>query len=154
MPKPIPDGFHTLTPHIICRDAAKAMDWYEKALGAIDLGRHAGPDGKLMHGLMKIGNSMLMIADEFPDFKCLGPQSIGGTPVTIHMYVEDADALYNRAVAAGGKPTMPIADQFWGDRYGVVQDPYGHAWSIATHKYDYTPEQMAEKMKAMSPECV
>jgi uncharacterized glyoxalase superfamily protein PhnB len=147
MVRPIPEGFQTLTPHIICRDAAKAMDWYIKAFGAVDLGRHAGPDGKLMHGLMKIGSSMLMLADEFPEMKCLGPKSIGGTAVTMHVYVEDADAVYNRAIAAGGKATMPIADQFWGDRYGVLEDPFGHAWSVATHKYDYTPEQMAAKMQ-------
>lgn len=147
MVKPIPDGFHTLTPHIVCREAVKAMDWYIKAFGAADVGRNLGPDGKLMHGLMKIGNSMLMIADEFPDFKCLGPKAIGGTPVTIHVYVEDADAVFNRAVGAGAKVTMPIGDQFWGDRYGTFEDPFGHVWSVATHKHDYTSEQIAENMK-------
>jgi uncharacterized glyoxalase superfamily protein PhnB len=148
MARPIPEGFHTITPHIICRDAGKAMDWYKKALGAVERERHMGPDGKLMHGTLKIGDSLLMIADEFPDYKCFGPQTIGGTAVTMHLYVEDADSLYNRAVGAGANVTMPINDAFWGDRYGQITDPFGHSWAIATHKHDYTPEQIAEKAQA------
>ena len=153
MVKPIPDGFHTITPHIVCRDAAKALEFYREAFGASEIHRALTPDGKIMHAAMKIGNSMLMVVDEFPEWKCLGPQSIGGTGVTMHMYVEDADALYNRAVKAGAKVTMPINDAFWGDRYGQIQDPFGHSWSIATHTHDYTPEQMGERMKAQMADC-
>ena len=155
MAKAIPDGFHTLTPHLICKDAAKAMDWYKKAFGAVEKTRHAGPDGKLMHGSFVVGNSMVMIADEFPDFKCLGPQSIGGTPVTLHLYVEDVDSVYKRAITAGAKETMPVQDQFWGDRYGQLVDPFGHSWSVATHKKDMSDAELAKagKEAMASMEC-
>ena len=149
--KPIPDGFHSLTPHIVVKGAAKAMDFYKKAFGAEELGRHAMPDGSIMHALMRIGDSMLMLNDEFPQMGAKGPATIGGTPVTLHIYVQDVDKSWQQAVAAGATVTMPLADQFWGDRYGIVTDPFGHHWSIATHKVDLTPDQMMAAAKtAMS----
>ena len=153
MVKPIPDGFHTITPHIVCRDAPKALEFYKQAFGANELHRALTPDGKIMHAAVQIGSSIMMVVDEFPEMKCLGPQSIGGSPVTLHLYVEDADSVFNRAVKAGAKPTMPINDAFWGDRYGQVADPFGHSWSIATHQHDYTPEEMDAKMKAQMGDC-
>ena len=146
--KPIPDGFHTLTPHIVVKGAAKAMDFYKKAFGAEELGRHAMPDGSIMHALMRIGDSMLMLNDEFPQMGAKGPATIGGTPVTLHIYVQDADKSWQQAVSAGATVTMPLADQFWGDRYGIVTDPFGHHWSIATHKVDLSPDQMMAAAKA------
>ena len=147
MTKPIPDGFHTITPHIIVADGAGAMDFYKEAFGAKDCGRHFMPDGKnLMHGLMKIGDSFFMLAGEFPPH-CMSPKSRGGTSVTLSLYVEDVDGVFGRAVQAGCKPLMPVSDMFWGDRYGVLEDPFGHSWSVATHKHDYSPEQMGELAK-------
>lgn len=145
--KPIPDGFHTITPHIVVKGAAKAIDFYKAAFGAEELGRHAMPDGSIMHALLKIGDSMLMLNDEFPMMGAKGPQSIGGTSVTMNLYVQDADKAWARAVKAGATVKMPIADMFWGDRYGIVSDPFGHAWSIATHKVDLTPAQIMEASK-------
>jgi PhnB protein len=156
MTKPIPDGFHSLTPHIVVQDAAKAIEFYKKAFGAQELGRHMTPDGKMvMHAQMKIGDSILMMGSEYPPH-CLSPKSRGGTSVTLHFYVENADAAFERAVKAGCTVKMPVGDMFWGDRYGAVEDPFGHAWSIATHKQDFTPEQMAENAKkffANAPKC-
>ena len=140
--KPIPDGFHTITPHLVVKGAAKAIDFYKSAFGAEELGRHATPDGSIMHALLKIGDSMLMLNDEFPQMGAKGPNSIGGTSVTLNLYVQDADKSFQRAVTAGATVRMPIADMFWGDRYGIVQDPFGHAWSIATHKQDLTSAQI------------
>ncbi len=129
-------GMHGLAPHLVCRDAASAMDFYKKAFDAEELMRLPGPDGKLMHGSMKINNCMVMFADEFGDVDAAhrnaAPPSLGGTPVTIHLQVEDCDAWAARAVAAGCTTIMPMADMFWGDRYGIIEDPYGHRWSIAT----------------------
>jgi PhnB protein len=148
--RPIPEGFHSLTPHLVCEGAAAAMDFYVKAFGAVDLGRMPGPGGKIMHGTMRIGDSVLMLVDDFPDFGSHGPLALKGSPVTIHLYVEDADASFARAVEAGAKAVMPLADMFWGDRYGMLEDPFGHKWAIATHKRDMTPEQIGEAMqKAM-----
>jgi uncharacterized glyoxalase superfamily protein PhnB len=141
--KPIPDGFHTLTPHLVVKDASKAIDFYKKAFSAEELGRHQGPDGKIMHAALKIGDSMLMLNDEFPDMNCRGPLAVGGTSVTLHMYVPNVDQAFDRAVKAGAKVTMPLADQFWGDRYGIVSDPFGHQWSIATHKQDLSQDELA-----------
>jgi uncharacterized glyoxalase superfamily protein PhnB len=127
------------------------MYFYKKAFAAEELGRHAMPDGSIMHALMRIGDSMLMLNDEFPQMGAKGPATIGGTPVTLHIYVQDADKSWQQAVAAGATVVMPIADQFWGDRYGIVTDPFGHHWSIATHKVDLTPDQMMAAAKtAMS----
>ena len=148
MTKPIPDGFHTLTPHIIVQDAAKAIEFYKKAFGAQEISRLMTPDGKgVMHAQLKIGNAMLMLAGEFPP-SCLSPKSRGGTSVTLHLYVENADAAFDRAVKAGCTVKMPLTDQFWGDRYGVTEDPSGHQWSLATHKQDLSEEQIVANAKA------
>lgn len=149
MAKPIPDGYTSITTHLIAKGAGQAIDFYKKAFGAEELMRIPGPDGKsVMHGEIKIGNSILMIADEFPDYGCVGPKTLGGSPVTIHLYVNDVDASYKRAVDAGATATMPVTDMFWGDRYGKVTDPFGHHWSIATHKEDVAPEECAKRMAA------
>lgn len=144
--KPVPDGFHTVTPHLVIKGAAKAIDFYKKAFGAEEISRMPGPDGdSVMHAMIRIGNSFIMLADEFPDWKCLGPQSIGGTPVVIHLYVDDADATFKQAVDAGATATMPVDNTFWGDRYGKVTDPFGHEWSIATHVEDVSPREMQKR---------
>jgi uncharacterized glyoxalase superfamily protein PhnB len=143
----IPEGFHTITPHLVCAGAADAIEFYKKAFGAIETGRMPGPGGKIMHAQLRIGDSPIMLADDFPEFGCNGPQALKGTPVFIHLYVNDADATWAQAVAAGAKPVMPLADMFWGDRYGQLDDPFGHRWSIATHKRDMTPQQMQEEMQ-------
>ncbi len=143
--KPIPDGFNTLSAHLVVGDAEQAIEFYKKAFSAEECVRMPGPDGKgVMHAEMKFGNSMIMMCSEMPAMGAKSPQTIGGSPVTLHLYVEDADKLFNQAVAAGAKVTMPLADMFWGDRYGKLTDPFGHEWSIATHKLDLTPEQIAE----------
>ena len=141
--KPIPAGFHTVTPHIVIRNAARAIDFYKEAFGAKELFRMPGPDGKsIMHAEIKIGDSIIMIGEEHPEFGCKSPQALNGTPVGIHLYVENADDIFQRAVKAGAQSVMPVEDQFWGDRYGKLKDPFGHEWSIATHQRDLTPEQM------------
>jgi len=143
---PIPEGFHTVTPHLIVKDAAKALEFYSRAFGAEETMRMTSPDGgKVMHAEMRIGDSHLFIADEYPDFGAVGPQALGGSPVTIHLYVRDANAAYQRALDAGARATMPLADQFWGDRYGKLVDPYGHHWSIAQHIEDVAPEDCARR---------
>ncbi len=145
--KPIPDGFHTITPYLVCKDAAKAIDFYKKAFGAKELSRQAcEKTGGIMNAKLQIGDSVLMLNDEFPGFDCLGPQD-GRSPVTIHLYVEDVDSFYDNAVKAGAEPTMPVSDAFWGDRYGQLKDPFGHSWSIATHKEDLTPDEIMERAK-------
>lgn len=146
---PIPEGFRTVTPHLVCAGASEAIDFYKKAFGATEVTRMPGPDGKLMHAQIKIGDSTIMLVDEFPGFGCVGPKVLKGSSVTIHLYVKDSDASFKQAVDAGATVKMPIADMFWGDRYGVVEDPFGHIWSIATHKRDLTPEQMMEEMRNM-----
>lgn len=152
--KAIPDGYHTLTPHLVVKNASKAIEFYKKAFGAEEIRRVPGPDGKsLMHAELKIGDSRLFLVDEFPEMNCRGPQSIGGTPVTIHIFVEDVDAAFNKAVATGAQVTMPLADMFWGDRYGVLTDPFGHAWSMATHKEDLTSEEIGQRAQAAFSEC-
>jgi uncharacterized glyoxalase superfamily protein PhnB len=152
--RPIPEGFHTLTPHLVCSGAADALTFYTKAFGAVETSRMPGPGGKIMHAQMRIGDSIFMLADDFPDFGSVGPAALKNTPVYLHLYVEDVDAAFARAIEAGGKPIMPVADMFWGDRYGQLEDPFGHRWSIATHKRDMTPEQMREEMgKSMGQGC-
>ena len=147
--KPIPPGMHTVTPHLVCAGASDALAFYQKAFGAQEMSRLPGKDGRLMHAAMKIGDSTIMLVDEMPEWNSLGPNALKGTPVTIHLYVEDADAFAARAVAAGAKIVMPIADMFWGDRYGQLQDPFGHKWSVATHQRDVTPEEMKAAMAKM-----
>jgi len=147
----IPDGMHTVTPHLICAGAADAIEFYKKAFDAVELSRMPGPGGKLMHASIRIGNSAVMLADEFPDFGNLSPLALKGTPVVLHIYVPNVDEIFAQAVAAGAIVRMPVTDMFWGDRYGQVLDPYGHHWSLATHMHDYTPEEMAEQMKKTMP---
>jgi uncharacterized glyoxalase superfamily protein PhnB len=146
---PIPTGMHTITPHLVCRDAAGAIAFYGKAFGAVELTRLPGPQGRLMHAMVRIGDSNLMLVDEFPDCGALGPQSLKGSPVTIHLYVTDVDATVERAVAAGAKVTMPVDDMFWGDRYGRIEDPFGHLWSIATHTRDLSPQEIEAAAAAL-----
>lgn len=146
--QPIPEGFHTLTPHLVCAGASDAIAFYRRAFGAEEVMRIPGPGGMLMHAQVRIGNSMVMLGEEAPQWGALGPLALKGTPVTLHLYVPDVDAAMARAVAAGATVTMPAADMFWGDRYGQVQDPFGHRWSLATHLQDLTPEQIQANMAA------
>jgi PhnB protein len=141
-PNPIPPGMHSVTPHLVCADAADAIEFYKKAFNAQEYGRVPGPDGRLMHALINIGDSMVMLVDEYPEYGSLGPKARNGTSVTLHMYVEDADKQFKQALDAGCTVQMPLDDMFWGDRYGVVQDPFGHMWSIATHIRDASPEEI------------
>ncbi len=145
--KPIPEGYRTLTPHLTVRNAAQAIDFYVKAFGAKEKGRHVGPDGKaIMHAALQIGDSMIMLNDESPDWQCFSPLTKPGAGFVVHLYVDDVDVVFNRAVQAGATATMPIADMFWGDRYGQIKDPFGHLWSIATRKEDVSPEECAKRM--------
>jgi PhnB protein len=148
--KPIPEGYHSVTPHLVCRDAGKALDFYENALGAEIRNVSKDDRGNIMHAELKIGDSIVMLSDEFPAFHSLSPLAFGGTAVSLHLYTEDADAVFSKAVQAGAKVTMPIMDAFWGDRYGQVIDPYGHQWAIATRKRVPTPEEMRAAIKAFS----
>ena len=150
--KPIPDGMHSLTPHLICAGAADAIEFYKKAFNAIDQARLPGPDGKLMHAAVRIGDSTLMLVDENPQCGALGPKALKGSPVAIHLYVGDVDATVAQAVAAGAKITMPVADMFWGDRYGQLEDPFGHRWSVATHMRDLSAEEIKQGMAKMMAE--
>lgn len=145
--KAIPDGMHTVTPHLVCNGAADAIEFYKKAFNAVELGKVPGPEGKLLHAVIRIGDSAVMLVDEFPDHNALGPKSLKGSPVTIHLYVQDVDAVFNQAVSAGAKSTMPVTDMFWGDRYGLLEDPFGHHWSVATHIRDVQPEELREAAK-------
>jgi uncharacterized glyoxalase superfamily protein PhnB len=152
MVKPIPDGMSAVTPHLVCAGAAGAIDFYKKAFGATEETRMIGPGGGIMHAMIRIGGAAIMLVDENPQWGMLGPKSLKGTPVTIHLYVPDVDAFVDCAVKAGAQVKMPVADMFWGDRYGVLEDPYGHHWSVATHQREVTPGEMKEAMKAMSPQ--
>ncbi len=142
--KPIPDGMYTVTPHLVCAGAAEAIEFYKKAFNAVDMGQLAGPQGKLIHAMIRIGDSVVMLVDEFPEWGSFGPKSLKGTPVTLHLYVEDADSFAKQAIEAGASIIMPFADMFWGDRYGILEDPFGHRWSIATHIRDVSPEEMEQ----------
>lgn len=145
--KPVPDGYHTLTPFLTVRDAAKAIEFYKQAFGAeVRGGVMKGPDGKVMHAELKIGDSIIMLSDEFPDFNCLSPQTLGGSAIGLHIYLDGVDAAFDRAVKAGAEVEMPIMDQFWGDRYGKLKDPFGHKWSIATHVKDLSMDEMKKGM--------
>jgi PhnB protein len=147
--KPIPEGMHSLTPHLICAGAADAIKFYTEAFGAIEQFRLPGPEGKLMHACVKIGDSMLMLVDEMAGCTMLGPRSLKGSPVAIHLYVPNVDAVVAQAVAAGARVTMPAADMFWGDRFAQLEDPFGHRWSVATHQRDVPVEEMQEAVRAM-----
>src|SRR5437016_2485265 len=137
--QPIPSGYHTTTPHLIVRDAAAAIDFYKKAFGAEEIMRMPGPGGAIMHAEIAIGDSRVMLGDERPGMNCKGPQTLGGSPVSFYIYVQDVDKAWKRAIDAGAKETMPLADMFWGDRTGAVQDPLGHTWSLAQHIANPTP---------------
>jgi len=145
----VPRGMHSITPHIVVDGAAAAIDFYKKAFGAIERMRMPGEGGRLMHASIGIGDSTLMLVDEMPQWNAKGPKTLAGTPVTIHLYVQDADQTFAEAIAAGATVKMPLADMFWGDRYGIVVDPFGHEWAIATQKRVVTPEEMLEGMKKM-----
>jgi PhnB protein len=145
---PVPQGFHTVTASLTVNDAAAAIDFYKKALAAEELMRMAGPDGKITHAEVKIGDSIVFLNDEIPGWGSKAPQSLGGTSGSIYLYVEDVDKSFEQAVGAGGKPVMPVTDMFWGDRLGSFVDPFGHTWTVSTHTQDMTQEEMAEGAKA------
>jgi uncharacterized glyoxalase superfamily protein PhnB len=144
----VPEGYHTITPTLALRDAARAIDFYKKAFGAEERHRMPGPDGKIMHAELQIGNSTIMLGEEMPDMGVRSPQALGGTPVSFYVYVTDVDAFWKRAVDAGAKPTMPLADMFWGDRMGKLEDPFGHTWAPAQHVRDMTPEEIKQAQDA------
>jgi PhnB protein len=146
--KPIPEGYHTVTPYLAVDDAAQAIEFYKRAFGAKERVRMDAPDNKIGHAELEIGDSLVMLSDPFPQASTRPPRELDGTSVSVFMYVEDVDAVVKRAVDAGATVTMEVADQFWGDRFGSVTDPFGHSWSVATHVEDVAPEEMAERAKA------
>jgi PhnB protein len=146
--KPIPEGYNTLSLHFAVEDAAKAIDYYKQAFGAKERMRMDAPGGKIGHAELEIGDSLLMLSDPFPQSTVRPPDEVGGTTASVFMYVDDVDAVVKQAVDAGASVTMEVADQFWGDRFGTITDPFGHVWSIATHVEDVSPEEMAERSKA------
>lgn len=147
--KAIPEGYERAVPYMSVRGAAQALEFYKKAFGAEVLVRMDQPDGKVGHAEFRIGNSILMLADEFPEMGFLSPQTLGGSPVGIHFYVEDVDSVFNRAVAAGATVARPLQNQFYGDRIGMLKDPFGHSWSFATHIEDVSPEEMTRRAEEM-----
>jgi PhnB protein len=148
--KPIPDGYHSVTPYLIIGAAAEAIEFYKTAFGAIELMRMPAPGGKIGHAEIKIGDSPIMLADEFPEMGYKSPQTLGGSPVSIMIYVEDVDAVFDQAVGAGAKVQRPVKDQFYGDRMGTLEDPFGHVWHVSTHKEDVSAEEMERRAKAAS----
>ena len=149
MVRAVPKIFHTVTPHLTIEGAADAIKFYKKAFGARELSRMKSPDGRLMHAMIMIGNSVVMLNDAYPEWGGKGPKALGGTPMAVHLYVEDADRVFRKAIKAGATVAMPLADMFWGDRYGLLLDPFGHRWAVATHKKDMTPAQMAKAAMAL-----
>ena len=147
--KPIPDGYHSVTPYLIIQGAARALEFYQKAFGATELMRIPGPGGKVMHAEIQIGDSRVMLADECPEMGCRGPQTLGGAAVSLMLYVADVDTFASRAVAAGAKVQRPVMDQFYGDRSGTFEDPFGHVWTLATHKEDVAPAELEKRMAAL-----
>ena len=146
--KPIPEGYHTATPYLAVDDAAEALEYYKRAFGAKERGRMEAPDGKIGHAEIQIGDSLVMLSDPFPQASTRTPKELGGTTASVFLYVENVDAFVQRAVDAGATVSMEVADQFWGDRFGTITDPFGHSWSVATHIEDVPPEEMAERAKA------
>jgi PhnB protein len=146
--KAIPEGYHTITPFLIVKNCADAIEFYKKAFDAEERYRMNMPGGKVGHAELKIGDSVLMLADEFPEMKSLSPKSMGGSPVSMYVYVQDVDAMFNNAVTAGAIVLDGVKDQFWGDRHGRLEDPYGHLWSVATHKKDLSPDEMKRAAEA------
>jgi PhnB protein len=147
--RPIPEGHHTVTPYLSVRNGGKAMEFYKTAFGARERYKLMMPDGRLGHGELTLGDSVIMLADEFPEYGNTGPETVGGTPVTIHLYVEDVDAFVKKAVTAGARERKPVMDQFYGDRSGQIEDPFGHVWWVATHKEDVSPEELDKRARAM-----
>ena len=147
--KPIPEGYHTATPYLVLQNAASAIEFYKKAFGATELMRLASPGGKIGHAEIKIGDSPIMLADEFPEMGYRGPRALGGSPVSIMLYVEDVDTFFDQAVAAGATIKRPVKDEFYGDRAGNIEDPFGHVWTIATHKEDVSPEEIEKRFVAV-----
>lgn len=145
--KAVPEGMRTITPHLVCDGAAKAIEFYKQAFDAKEEARLDGPNGTIMHALIRIGDSQVMLMDESPEWNSVGPKTLKGTPVTMHLYVENADKVYATALNAGAKATMPMTDMFWGDRYGVLVDPFGHSWAVATHVRDVGPKEIEEAAK-------
>jgi PhnB protein len=145
--QPVPPGYHTVTASLIVRDAAAAIEFYKKALGAEERMRMATPDGRIGHAELKIGDSLIFLADEMPGMSCKSPQSLGGTANNLFLYVEDVDNSFQRATDAGVQVTMPVSDMFWGDRFGSFMDPFGHSWSMATHVEDLSPQEIEERAK-------
>lgn len=150
--KPIPDGYSTATPYLIIKGAAQAIDFYQRAFGATEMMRLADPSGKVGHAEIRIGNSMIMLADEFPQMGFRGPESLGGSPVCLLLYVEDVDDRFRQAIAAGGRELRPVQDHFYGDRGGTLVDPFGHVWTIATHREDVSPEEIQRRFEASMKE--
>jgi uncharacterized glyoxalase superfamily protein PhnB len=148
--KPIPEGMTTVTPQLVCARAGDAIEFYKKAFGAKEESRLPGPDGKIMHAQIRIGDAAVMLGDEMPEYGTLSPKALKGSPVTIHLYVDDADAFVARAVNAGAKVTQPVSDQFWGDRYGQLEDPFGHHWSVGTHVRDLSRKEIQDAAGKMS----
>lgn len=146
--KPIPEGYHTATPYLIIKGAADAIEFYKKAFGATELFRFPAPDGKIGHAEIKIGDSPIMLADEYPDMGYKGPKSLGGSPVSLMIYVEDVDTVFNRAVNGGATVKEAVSDKFYGDRIGTLVDPFGHIWHVSTHKEDVSLEEMEERAQA------
>jgi PhnB protein len=145
--KPIPEGYHTVSPYLAVEDAARAIDYYAKAFGAKEVVRMDAPDGTIGHAELEVGDSRIMLSDPFPQSSTRPPKELGGTSVSVFMYVEDVDAVVKQAVDAGATVTMEVADQFWGDRFGTITDPFGHVWNVATHVEDVPPEEIAERAK-------
>ena len=146
--KPIPDGYHTVTPYLIVNDGGRALDFYQRAFGAKEQMRMPQPDGRIGHAEIQIGDSRIMLADEFPEMDARSPKSIGGSPVSIMLYVEDVDAVFQQAIAAGARGVRPVADQFYGDRLGSLEDPFGHKWHIATHTEDLSLDEIKKRAAA------
>jgi PhnB protein len=146
--KKIPEGYHSITPALIVKNGDAAIEFYKKGFGAEERSRMKSPDGRVAHAELKLGDSVFMLSDEYPEMKCHSPNSIGGSPVSMYVYVEDVDALFDKAVSAGAKVLDPVKDQFWGDRHGRLEDPFGHLWSIATHKKDLSEEEMKSAAEA------
>jgi PhnB protein len=145
---PIPEGYHSVTPYLSIKGAAKAIDYYKQVFGATELFRMAAPDGKIGHAEIKIGNSPIMLADEFPEMEFVSPQTLGGSPIGLMIYVDDVDTMFNKAISAGATQVKPLQDQFYGDRSGTLKDPFGHVWTVATHVEDVAPEELQKRAAA------
>ena len=150
--KPVPEGYHTATPHIVVTDAARALEFYGRAFGATELMRMPAPGGRIGHAEISIGDSRIMLCDEFPEMGARSPRALGGSPVSIYLYVDDADRVTKQAIRAGAKEIRPLEDKFYGDRSGTIEDPFGHTWHISTHKEDVSPEELQRRVQKMMKE--